>query len=49
MIEHAVSVLSIILAVALLICAIVALDFAENKKSRLGILAAFTVAFAAVV
>jgi hypothetical protein len=49
MLERVVAVLSIILAAALLICSIVALNFAPGKNSRLGILAAFTIAFAATV
>jgi hypothetical protein len=49
MLERVVSVLSILLAGALLVCSIVALDYVTDKKSRLGILAAFTVAFAGIV
>ena len=49
MIDRVVSVLSVILVAALLVGAIVALDFAHGKRARLVILAMFTVAFAAVV
>ena len=49
MIERIVSIVSITLACALLVGAIVALDFAPGKRARLAILTVFTVAFAATV
>jgi hypothetical protein len=49
MLERVVAVLSVILAAGVLICSIVALNFAPDKHSRLGILAAFTIAFAAII
>lgn len=48
-IKHIVSALSVIISAVLLICAIVALEFAPTKRLALGLLAAFTLVFAASV
>lgn len=48
-VRYVVSVLSVFISAVLLICAIVAMEFASTKRLALGLLAVFTVVFAASI